>query len=54
MAILGLQLTLANYDATLEVLKERFARKQIIINSHMESLLKLLALSLKGLHQQCM
>ena len=38
MAISGLQLTSANYDA---VLKERFAQKQIIINSHMESLLKL-------------
>ena len=41
MAISGLQLTSANYDAALEVLKERFAQKQIIINSHMESLLKL-------------
>ena len=41
MAISGLQLTSANYDVALEVLKERFAQKQIIINSHMESLLKL-------------
>ena len=41
MAISGLQLTSANYDAALEVLKERFAQKQIIVNSHMESLLKL-------------
>ena len=32
MAISGLQLTSANYDAALEVLKERFARKQIIVN----------------------
>ena len=41
MAISGLQLTLANYDSALEVLKERFTQKQIIINSHMELLLKL-------------
>lgn len=41
MAISGLQLTSANYDTALEVLKERFAQKQIIFNSHMESLLKL-------------
>ena len=32
MAISGLQLTSANYDVALEVLKERFARKQIIVN----------------------
>ncbi|XP_068670918.1 uncharacterized protein [Montipora foliosa] len=37
----GLQLTSANYSAALEVLRERFAQKQIIINSHMESLIKL-------------
>ena len=40
-AISGLQLTFANYSAALEVLRERFAQKQIIINSHMESLIKL-------------
>ena len=40
-AISGLQLTSANYSAALEVLRERFAQKQIIINSHMESLIKL-------------
>ena len=40
-AISGLQLTSANYSVALEVLRERFAQKQIIINSHMESLIKL-------------
>ena len=40
-AISGLQLTSANYNAALKVLRERFAQKQIIINSHMESLIKL-------------
>ena len=40
-AISGLQLTSANYSAALEVLRERFAQKQIIINSHIESLIKL-------------
>ena len=37
----GLQLTSANYSAALKVLRERYAQKQIIINSHMESLIKL-------------
>jgi len=41
MAISGLQLTSCKYDAALEVLKERFVQRQIIINSHMESLLEL-------------
>ena len=40
-AISGLQLTSANYSAALEVLRERFAQKQIIINFPMESLTKL-------------
>ena len=40
-AISGLQLISANYSAALEVLRERFAQKQIIINSHMESFIKL-------------
>ena len=40
-AISGLQLTSANYIAALEGLRERFAQKQTIINSHMESLIKL-------------
>ena len=41
MAILELQLTSANNDAELETRKERFAQKQIIINSHMELLIRL-------------
>ena len=39
MAISGLQLTLANYNEALEVLRERFAQKQVIVNPHI--LLKL-------------
>ena len=40
-AISGLQLTSANCSAALEVLRERFVKKQIIINLHTESLIKL-------------
>ena len=40
-AITGLALTESNYEAAIEVLKERFGNKQLIISSHMESLLQL-------------
>ena len=40
-AISGIQTTEANYDTAVEVLKERFAQKQVIINSHMEALMNL-------------
>ena len=41
MAISGLQLTGANYGNALEIGRERFAQKQIIINSYMDALLKI-------------
>ena len=34
----GLQLTNANYDEAIKILKDRFGNQQIIINSHMEAL----------------
>ena len=40
-AVSGIQTTDANYDTAIEVLKERFAQKQMIINSHMEALMNL-------------
>ena len=33
----GLQLTNANYDEAIKILKDRFGNQQIIINSHMEA-----------------
>ena len=39
--ILGLMLTEANYSAAVELLKERYGKKQQIISVHMEELLKL-------------
>ena len=39
--IAGLQLTGANYKAALNLLKERFGQKRIIINCHMENLMKI-------------
>ncbi len=44
-AIAGIQTTNANYNEAIEILKDRFARKQVIINSHMESLLNLTQVS---------
>ena len=41
MAISGLPLTGANYNDALEILRERFAQKQVIINSYMQELLKI-------------
>ena len=40
-AIQGLSLTEANYKAAIEILNERFGRKQQIISAHMYELLKL-------------
>lgn len=39
--IAGLPLTDANYNAAIELLKNRFGNKQVIISSHMDGLLKL-------------
>ena len=39
--IAGLQLTGANYKAALNLLKQRFGQKRIIINCHMENLMKI-------------
>ena len=41
MTIAGLPLTNANYDAAIELLKNQFRNKQVIISSHMDGLLKL-------------
>ena len=41
MTIQGLNLTKANYDSAVEMLKETFGNTQQIITSHMEELLKL-------------
>lgn len=40
-AISGLPITSQNYDKTIGMLQERFGRKQVLINAHMESLSKL-------------
>ena len=40
-AITGLSLTSANYKDALDLLKRRFAEKQLIISARMERLLKL-------------
>lgn len=40
-AIQGLSLTEANYESAIEILNERFGRKQQIISAHMDELLKL-------------
>ena len=44
-AIAGIQTTSANYDEAIAILQERFANKQLIINSHMEALLNLMHVS---------
>ena len=46
-AISGLPLTTKNYAKAIELLQERFARKQILINAHMEALLNIPATSMK-------
>ena len=40
-AITGLAMTAPNYANAVDILKERFGNKQLIISSHMEALLKL-------------
>ena len=40
-AIQDLPLTEANYESAIEILKERFGRKQQITSAHMDELLKL-------------
>ena len=40
-AITGLALTESNYANAVDILKQRFGNKQLIISSHMEALLKL-------------
>jgi hypothetical protein len=40
-AIQGLTLTGANYDAAIDILKDRFGRTQQIITAHMDELLKI-------------
>ena len=39
-AVADLQLTSANYEVGLGSIKERFAQKQTMINTHMDDLLK--------------
>lgn len=41
IALTGIQLTSANYEEAIDILKNRFAQKQVIINAHMEALLNL-------------
>eukprot|EP00795_Rhopilema_esculentum_P014292 gene14292-5330_t len=40
-AISGIQITGANYNEAIDILRQRFAQKQVIINAHMETLLNL-------------
>ena len=40
-SISGIQITNANYNEAIEILKERFAQKQAIINSHVDVLMNL-------------
>ena len=40
-AIAGIQVTGANYENAIEILRDRFAQRNIIVNSHMEALLNL-------------
>ena len=58
-AIKGLPLTADNYGAAKEILEKRFEQKQIVINAHMEGLVKLSPVScnddlkrLRQLHDQ--
>ena len=45
-AIMGLRLTSSNYEKVIDILKQRFGNKQLIINRHMEALLQLNAVTL--------
>ena len=53
-AIRGLPLTAENYGAAKDILKKRFGQPQIIINAHMEGLVKVAPVTvdndLKRLH----
>ena len=40
-AIAGLKITESNYDAAIDMLKERFGRKDLIVSAHMSKLLDL-------------
>ena len=40
-AIAGVKMTGANYENAIEILRERFAQRNIIVNSHMKALLNL-------------
>ena len=44
-AIAGLQATEANYEHAVQILKDRFGKKSLVISSHMEALMKVSALS---------
>ena len=44
-AIVGLPLTSSNYEEAIDILKQRFGNKQLIINRHMEALLQLIAVT---------
>ena len=54
-AISGLKITEPNYDEGVEVLKQRFGNKQQIVNSHIDGLLQLPAVTslhdVQGLRQ---
>ena len=57
-AISGLPITSQNYEKAIEMLKERFGRKQSLINAHMKSLSKISAPSadvqqLRKFHDNC-
>ena len=45
-AIVGLPLTSSNYEEAIDILKQRFGNKQLIINRHMEALFQLNAVTL--------
>ena len=40
-AIAGIEMTGANYETAIEILRDRFTQRNIIVNSHMEALLNL-------------
>lgn len=40
-AIQGLDLSATNYEAAIEILKDRFGKTQQIVSSHMDNLLKI-------------
>ena len=56
-AVTGLSLTDANYSAAVAILKKRFGNTQLIVNRHMDALLRLTAVTshhdVKGLRRLC-